>query len=205
MSGAEAPAPTLRRRRWMIVAGVGVAIAAGAGTAAHFLLKFPPDTTPEGAYLRITYHLSRGEVRDVFPYLEDAAQHAAYTIRDYRKKASDLIRAHFPADEQERWLSEYRTHAEAPDGSDVWVDLATTKGWLGRLRRDLSGIASVEIEGERATVVTARGTRYPFRRRDNGIWGLTVFTAELVMLAERAARDFDVVKKAADDYAAAAP
>jgi hypothetical protein len=50
-------------------------------------------------------------------------------------------------------------------------------------------------------VITARGTRYPFRRRENGMWGLTLFTAELVAEAEKAARDFDVVKRAADDYA----
>ena len=78
--------------------------------------------------------------------------------------------------------------------------LAATRGWIARLERDLSGVASVEIAGERATVVTARGTRYPFRRRENGIWGLTLFTAELAAEAERAARDLDVVEHAAADY-----
>ena len=71
---------------------------------------------------------------------------------------------------------------------------------MTRLRRDLSGVAKVEIAGERATIETARGTRYPFRRRDNGIWGLTLFTAELVAESERAARDFEVVDRAAADY-----
>lgn len=47
----------------------------------------------------------------------------------------------------------------------------------------------------------SRGTRYPFRRRPNGIWGLTLFTAELTTEAERAARDHDVVERAAADYA----
>jgi hypothetical protein len=69
-----------------------------------------------------------------------------------------------------------------------------------RLKKDLSGIASVEVSGERATVVTARGTRYSFRQRDQGLWGLTMFTAELVVEAERASRDLEAVKKAADDY-----
>jgi hypothetical protein len=49
-------------------------------------------------------------------------------------------------------------------------------------------------------VVTARATRYPFRRRDNGIWGLTIFTAELEAEAERATRDLDMVDRAARDY-----
>jgi hypothetical protein len=78
--------------------------------------------------------------------------------------------------------------------------MATKQGFIARLRRDLSGIGKVEVTGERATVETARGTRYPFRRRDNGIWGLTLFTADLVAEAERAARDWDVVEKAALDY-----
>ncbi|MGH7293339.1 MAG: hypothetical protein ACRELB_00325, partial [Polyangiaceae bacterium] len=69
-----------------------------------------------------------------------------------------------------------------------------------RLERDLSGEVHVEVVGDRATVITARGTRYPFRRRDNGIWGLTIFTAELVAEAERAARDLEVVEHAAADY-----
>ena len=51
-----------------------------------------------------------------------------------------------------------------------------------------------------ATVETARGTRYGFRRRDNGLWGLTLFTADLTAEAERAARDWDIVERAAKDY-----
>ena len=56
-------------------------------------------------------------------------------------------------------------------GAEVY---AIREGWQGavdggagiaRLRRDLSGIGKVEVTGERATVETARGTRYPFRRR----------------------------------------
>jgi hypothetical protein len=68
------------------------------------------------------------------------------------------------------------------------------------LRKDLSGVVRVDIEGERATVVTARGTRYPFRRRDNGIWGLTIFTADLMAESERASRDLENISRAADDY-----
>ena len=90
--------------------------------------------------------------------------------------------------------------ASAADGPETFARVAEHRGWIGRLRRDLSGVAKVEIEGERASLVTARGTRYPFRRRDNGIWGLTLFTADLVAESERAARDFALVTQAADDY-----
>jgi len=53
-------------------------------------------------------------------------------------------------------------------------------------------------------VQTAHGTRYPFRRRDNGIWGLTLFTATLSAEAEKAARDLLLIDKAANDYEHAA-
>jgi len=195
--------PTFFRSRRALLALGGAVALAGVGVAIVKWARFPPDTTPAGAYMRITYELSRGNVRGVFSYLEDAAQHAAFTIRDYRKQASDLVAAHYPEPEKTRLLDEYRTYAEASDGSDVWVDLATTRGFTARLRRDLSGVASSEVEGDRATIVTARGTRYPFRRRDNGMWGITLFTADMVALAERAARDLEVVQRAAEDYARA--
>jgi hypothetical protein len=161
---------------------------------------FPSDRTPEGAYMRIAHAVEEGRMRDVFPYLETEAQWAAYTIRDARAKACARIKASYPAQAGGELLRAYGPLGEAPDGSDVFVLLATQKGWVGRLRKDLSGVVRVETEGERASVVTARGTRYPFRRRDNGIWGMTIFTAELVAESERASRDLAVVNAAADDY-----
>jgi hypothetical protein len=192
-------------RRRLLLGGSALLLAAVGAVTLRRCVGFPPDTTPEGAYLRIAHALSRGDAHMVFPYLEDAAQHAAFTIRDYRKQARDLVAADFPEPERARLLAEYGPHADAPDGSDVFVSMAAAQGWLGRLRRDLSGVAGVEVEGERATVVTARGTRYSFRKRHNGIWGLTLFTAELVAEAERAARDYDVVERAAEDYRRAKP
>src|SRR5262249_17736389 len=125
-------------------------------------------------------------------YLEDRAQHAAYSIKDYRAKASERIAAHYPEPERSRLLQAYQVPATAPDGADVWVDLATRRGWITRLRRDLSWIAKVEI--------AARGARAAFGRRENGIWGLPMFTAEMVSESERAARDWEVVQRAALDY-----
>jgi hypothetical protein len=106
-------------------------------------------------------------------------------------------RPHFECLSPSREVREVR---ERPQWGDVFALFAEEKGWTTRLRRDLSGVAKVEVEGVRASVVTARGTRYPFRRRENGIWGLTLFTAELVAESERAARDLAVVNAAADDY-----
>jgi hypothetical protein len=186
-------------KRRAALAALGALALLGGGFAWSFL-RFPKDTTPEGAYLRIAMNITRGDPGVCFAYLEDRAQHAAYTIRDFRRKARDRIAETYPEPERSRLLGQYGPHADAPDGAGVWVEMATRLGWLGRLRRDLSGVARVEITGERATVETARGTRYPFRRRENGIWGLTLFTAELVAEAERAARDWDVVERAALDY-----
>ncbi|WP_437762936.1 hypothetical protein WMF27_43610 [Sorangium sp. So ce281] len=187
-------------RRRAIAWGAAIVGALALVLVAVKLGRFPPDTTPEGAYLRIANSIGVNDPRACFAYLEDRAQHAAYTIRDYRRKASERIEASYPEPERARLLEQYRAHAMAEDGADVWVDMATKQGFIARLRRDMSGIGKVEVTGERATVETARGTRYPFRRRDNGIWGLTLFTADLVAEAERAARDWDVVEKAALDY-----
>ncbi len=196
----EAPAEDGISRRTLIVGGVVAAALVGGWTAWQRAARFPADTTPEGAYLRVAVAIAEGRVRDCFAYLEDQAQHAAYSIRDYRKSASDRIAVAYPEPERGRLLEAYKVHAAAPDGADVWLDMAQHRGWVGRLRRDLSGVAKVETSGERATIETARGTRYGFRRRENGIWGLTIFTADLLAEAERAARDAEVVEKAASDY-----
>jgi hypothetical protein len=173
-----------------------------AAVAVFFFVRkpFPSDRTPEGAYMRIAQSVAEERVADAFAYLETDAQHASFTIRDMRKEACDLIRKSYPAPEQKALLAAYEPEANAPDGPDVFALEAKKKGFVNRLRKDLSGVVNVEIDGERASVVTARGTRYPFRRRDNGIWGLTIFTAELMAESERATRDLALVKSAADDY-----
>jgi hypothetical protein len=112
-----------------------------------------------------------------------------------------VVSAVNPEPERSRLLADYEAEASAPDGADVFALYARKRGWLNRLRRDLSGVVKVERKGERATVQTAHGTRYPFRiRPENGIYGLTLFTAELVNEAERAARDYGIIDKAAADY-----
>jgi hypothetical protein len=166
--------------------------------------SFPTETTPEGAYARIAVAIGGGRARDCFPYLETEAQWASYTIRDYRSKAATRIARAYPEPDKTTMLASYRREAEAADGADVWLALAESRGWIARLRKDLSGIRRIEISGERATIETARGTRYAFRRRDNGIWGLTTFTAELFAESEKASRDFEMVTRAADDYERAA-
>lgn len=196
---SDAARPRISRRS-AIFLGIAGAALAGGYLAWQRAGRFPPDTTPDGAYLRIVVAISEGNPRACFAYLEDRAQHAAYSIRDYRKQASARVAASYPEPERTRLLEAYRVHASAPDGADVWLDMAQRRGWITRMRRDLSGIAKVEITAERATIETARGTRYGFRRRDNGIWGLSIFTAELVAESERAARDAEVVERAATDY-----
>jgi hypothetical protein len=187
-------------RRWpLLVVAAAIALALAVGNRAINRRPFPPETAPAGAYLRIVLALSEGRVRDIFPYLETEAQWAAYTIRDARRKACERVRASYPTDEQKA-LDDWRDVGDAPDGADVVALLGARRGWIARLDRDLSGVASVDVQGERATVITGRGTRYAFRKRENGIWGLTLFTAELAAEAERASRDLEVVERAASDY-----
>jgi hypothetical protein len=167
--------------------------------------SFPSDRTPEGAYLRVVIAVNRGRAQDFFAYTETRAQHACYTIRDYRKKTRERVLQSFPEPERSRLAAQYAEDAAAPDGADVLAIYAKQNGWMNRLRKDMSGIARIEVQGERATVQTAHGTRYPFRRRENGIWGLTLFTAMLSAEAEKAARDLALIDKAASDYEHAAP
>lgn len=162
--------------------------------------SYPSDREPIGAYVRVVEAVLRDRPEEFFAYTEDAAQHSCYTIRDYRKRAMDRVLADFPEKERAAYEAEYGDLARAPDGSDVFGWYARREGWLDQLRRDLSRAERVEIQGERATVVTARGTRYSFRRRQGGIWGLTAFTPTLLAEAERAARDLPLLEKAAEDY-----
>lgn len=165
--------------------------------------NFPPDTTPEGAYLRVAIAVREDHLENVFAYLETGAQWACHSIVDYRKKSQALIASAYPEPERARLLALHARAASAPDGERYFASEARARGWEARLRADLSGIASTEVEGERATVQTVRGTRHSFRRRENGIWGLTTFTAELQAEATAAARDHEVIARAARDYKAA--
>jgi hypothetical protein len=187
----------ITRRRAIRIA---VVVAVTGLVVAAIFRPFPPDKTPAGAYMRIAKSVGVDDPRGFFAYLETEAQWACYTIRDMRAQASARVAASYPEPQRTELLAQYAPIAQAGDGSDVFAMYYEDRGWSRRLRKDLSGVAQVEIDGDRASVVTARGARWPFRRRDNGIWGITVFTAELVAEAERATNDLAVVSAAADDY-----
>jgi hypothetical protein len=193
---------TLLRRRAFLAVGLAVW---GGGGCRRKPLPFPPEDTPEGAYARISIALAEGRLRDVFPYLEDEAQWAAHTIQKERARALAKVRSTYPKDELDRLEAEYGTDARADDGVDVFVRIGKARGWFTRLRRDLSGVLRVERDGDRATLVTARGTRYPMRRRTVGIYGLTLFTADLADGAEKATRDRARIEESAKDFAAPPP
>jgi hypothetical protein len=182
-----------QRAKLSILAGCLAALYAAFIVHSH--VTFPKDTTPEGAYARIVLAVTKGNPRDCFAYLETQAQWAAYTIRDFRTKSARIVERDYPEAEKNALLAAYRGQADVPDAADTWLTLAEQRGYIARLRKDLSGMKGVEVSGE-----TARGTRYAFRRRDNGIWGLTTFTAELMAEADKAARDYEMVTKSARDY-----
>lgn len=150
--------------------------------------------------MRIAKSVADDDPRAFFAYLEQEAQWACFTIRDMRAKATARIDKSYPEPRRSELLAQYGAMASARDGSDVFALLYAQRGWAKRLRRDMAGAVKTDVEGDRASVVTARGTRWPFRRRDNGIWGITVFTAELVAESEKATRDLAVVSAAAEDY-----
>jgi hypothetical protein len=175
---------------------------AAAAVACKLAPPFPPDTTPEGAYARVALAIAEGRIADAFPYLEDEAQWAAHTVQKERATALARARATFPEGALRTIEADFAPEATARDGAEIFARAARARGWVGRLRRDLSGVARVEQDGDRATIVTARGSRYPMRRRRGGIWGLTLFTAELEAMAEKASRDRARIEDAAKDYEA---
>jgi len=173
-------------------------------SAFAFHRSFPPNDTPDGAYARIAKAIEEEHPRDVFAYLEQDAVDAVFSIRDMRTRARDAIEKNYPASaERDALLAEYEPDARTKDAPDELLVLDERHGFLARLRKDLSGVAKVETQGDRATVTTARGTRYSFRKRPNGIWGLTLFTADLLADSERASRDLASIEAAASDYARA--
>lgn len=191
--------PRAPSRRVVLVGLAGVVLAI-VGLVLALRRPFPSDHTPEGAYMRIAKSAAADDPAQFFAYLETEAQWACFTLRNARRDAHARILATYPEPQRSELAGRYGALATAADGSDAFAVIYRDRKWSGRLRKDLSGVVKVEIDGDRATVVTARGTRYPFRRRDNGIWGLTVFTAELLAEAEKATRDLAVVNAAAADY-----
>lgn len=175
------------------------------GAWSYTWIIFPSDKTPAGAYLRVVKAVNQAEPAEFFAYTEEAAQHACYSIRDYGKQSLDLVNDSFPAEERAKIEQRYGALARAPDGADVFSILAREFGWMDQLRKDMSKVKIVHENGPRATVETVKGTRYAFRRRPGGIWGMTAFTAALMNEAEKAARDFKQMQKVAADYARVTP
>lgn len=188
-------------RRQLIALATGAAIVPGAAFALLYR-PFPSDRTPEGAYMRIARSVTRDDPRGFFAYLETEAQWACFTLRDARRAARERVAGSYTEPRRSELIEAYAPIAESADGSDVFAHVYRARGWERRLRKDLSGVARVDVDAAtgRASVITVQGTRWPFRRRDNGIWGLTVFTAELLAEAEKATRDLAVVEAAAADY-----
>jgi hypothetical protein len=190
----------IKRGAWTPIAIVAGAVLVPTLVIALLRSPFPSDRTPRGAYMRVAQSVAQDDPRAFFAYLETEAQWACFTIVDMRAKASKRIATSYPEPRRSEMIAKYKEIADAADGSDVFAILYRQRAWARRLRKDLSGVVDVETEGDRASVVTAQGSRWPFRRRDNGIWGLTVFTAELLADAEKATRDLALVTAAADDY-----
>ncbi len=186
---------TLPRRPWfwVLLVGVGLLVAWG---------LYPTDKSPRGSYYRVMSAVNSGRPEAVFPYVETEAQHAAFTIGKYHRDAKAIVERAYPEPARSQELARLQALAQVEPGPGVFRWYAERYGWIARLRRDLSGVESVEVNGDRATIVTARGTRYPFRRRDTGMWGLTLFTARLVADGKKAARDFEQIEAAAADYEA---
>ena len=99
------------RRRWLVILLI---LAPIVGYWLHLRRSFPSDQTPLGAYLRIVIAVNQGNPASFFAYTETQAQHACYTIHDYRKKSVEQIRASYPEPEKGHALAMYQAFADAP-------------------------------------------------------------------------------------------
>lgn len=185
----------------MIIGFAVLAIATVAFVLFRVLVSEPPATSPEGAYVRVAARISSGDARGVYALLDDRARDACARLARARKEASALVESTFPEPDRTRLVSEYEPIAAAPDLEGVWLALSSARGYATALRRDLSGVAAAEADGDAATIVTARGARYPFSRRADGTWGLALFTEDIVADAWRAERDLEIIQASAADYA----
>lgn len=192
----------------MIIGFAVFAIATVAFVLFRALVSEPAPTSPEGAYVRVAARISSGDAKGVYALLDDRARDACARLSRARKEASALVESTFPEPDRTRLLAEYEPIASAADLEGVWLALSSARGYATNLRRDLSGVASVERDVEAdgaATIVTARGARYPFTRRSDGTWGLSLFTEEIVTDAWRAERDLEIIQASSADYARVPP
>lgn len=183
-----------------IARNLGLALAVVALLLAVYVRRYPADTTPEGAYLRFAKHLELGQPEAAFSYLEVDARDAVYVMARARTDALAKVRASFPPAEASSFGESYGSLATGDDGPKAFARYAEPRGWVRRLAKDLSPIDHIETDADRATVVTKKGTRYPFRKGRDGRYGFTPFTAELVAQAQQAVRDRELVERSAADY-----
>src|SRR5579862_2959146 len=115
------------RRRYILFFLLPLAVLVGAGSRFVGHKPFPPESAPEGAYVRIALMVAERRTRDVFPYLETEGQWASFTIRDTRRKACARVRASYPATEGAPLLAAWSEEADAHDGADVFVLLAARR------------------------------------------------------------------------------
>lgn len=185
----------------MLLALAAVAAALAVVLVVRAFASLPPETRPEGSYVRIAERISSGAERGVFELLDDRAKDACNRLFRARREASNLVDGVYPEPERARLLERWRPIASVESAADAWDVLSSRRGWIATLRRDLSGVTRATIDGDTATIETARGARYPFAKRADGTWGLALFTADLTDEAWRAERDLEVIQAAAADYA----
>ena len=140
MQPSSRAAPVRRRVALAVVAAGAVA----AASAWRRFAALPPDSTPEGAYVRVGAALDQGDARGVYALLDDDARAACGAIRDARRRASERVAAAYLEPERSRLLAAYAPEAGAVEGGDAWLVEAARHGYVALLRADTSGVEHVE-------------------------------------------------------------
>ncbi len=150
MYEGRSASPAKRQRLFWIGGAAVVAALLAAAWMSWVHASYPSDREPRGAYVRIVESVTRNRPEDFFAYLEDAAQHACFTIRDYRKAALGRVRASFPGERAARVRAALRSDRGCSRRSRG-IGLLCAKAKAGsQARSRLARAAAVEIQGERA-------------------------------------------------------
>ncbi len=191
---------TLLRRHLRVLFALAFCLVIALGTALVTHRPFPPDATPEGAYARIALALSNGRPKDAFAYLETDAQWAGYLDPRRSETGRRAREGKLPGDRTgsvargvaQRGGRAGRRRCVRSSGQTPWVDRAAREGLVGRDSDGNTGRPRDHRNRAKHALLVS-----PTRQRH---LGADPFTAELQAEAERAARDLDVVERAADDY-----
>jgi len=153
----------------------------------------------DGAIATALQHAEAGDAGHLFRVIDQRARHAMASIQQDRSEARRLVRASYPPATRDETLRSLGDAAGATSAADLFArrcDGACLAGLVDVLRAP----ASVQRDGDDATISTVHGGTFRMHRGNDGWWGLVWHTDELEAERNRAARDLEQIRANASVY-----